>query len=343
MILKESFIKILNNNINTNNKYNTYINNLSNNFNELPNIILYGSSGIGKYSEALKIIVKYSDSKLNYEKKIIINSLKNEHYIKISDIHYEINLENLTCNSKLLFNDIYNNIIDCIESSNKKQGIILFKNFHLINNEILENLYSYMQKKLFNNIVVKFIILTEHLSFINNNILDICNILYYSKLSSNIYTKIANNENKKYINKRNNLDIDNINNIDNINILKHIQLNKTENIENIKNINISICKKIINTITNSVNEINYINIRNILYDLLIYNLNIYNSIYYILENIILIKINNNKKLNKNINKEFINNILTYTLNFFKLYNNNYRPIYHLENYILYIIKEFNEY
>ena len=338
MILKESFVKILNNNINTNNKYNKYIDNLPNNFSELSNIILYGPCGIGKYSEALKIIVKYSDSKLKYEKKMIINSLKNEHYIKISDIHYEINLENLTCNSKLLFNDIYNNIVDCIESSNKKQGIILFKNFHLINNEILENLYSYMQKNLFNNIVLKFIILTEHLSFINSNIIDICSILYYSKLSYNIYNKMASIENKKYINK-NTINLE----IDNINILKHISIYDTENMENIKNINTSICKKIINIITNSITTINYINIRNILYDLLIYNLNIYNSIYYILENIILIKINNNKKLNITTNKKFINNLLTNTLNFFKLYNNNYRPIYHLENYILYIIKEFNEY
>ena len=44
-----------------------------------------------------------------------------------------------------------------------------------------------------------------------------------------------------------------------------------------------------------------------------------------------------------MNKEIINNILTDKLNFFKIYNNNYRPIYHLDNYILYIIKEFNEY
>tara|TARA_Y100000768_G_scaffold384471_2_gene368567 strand:- start:530 stop:979 length:450 start_codon:yes stop_codon:yes gene_type:complete len=149
---------------------------------------------------------------------------------------------------------------------------------------------------------------------------------------------MASIENKKYINK-NTINLE----IDNINILKHISIYDTENMENIKNINTSICKKIINIITNSITTINYINIRNILYDLLIYNLNIYNSIYYILENIILIKINNNKKLNITTNKKFINNLLTNTLNFFKLYNNNYRPIYHLENYILYIIKEFNEY
>ena len=77
----------------------------------IQNFILYGPSGTGKYSEALKIIEKYSPSYLKYEKKMIINSSKNEHIIKISDIHYEIDLENLTCNSKILLNDIYNNML----------------------------------------------------------------------------------------------------------------------------------------------------------------------------------------------------------------------------------------
>ena len=34
----------------------------------------------------------------------------------------------------------------------------------------------------------------------------------------------------------------------------------------------------------------------------------------------------------------MSNILLKTFVFFKYYNNNYRPIYHLENYLLYLIK-----
>ena len=123
---------------------------------------------------------------------MIINSSKNEHVIKISDIHYEIDLENLTCNSKILLNDIYNNIIDAIQTSKDKKGIILCKNFHEINNEIIEIFYSYMQKNLVNNLILKFIILTEHLSFIPNNIQYVCKILYYSKFSSSNYLKLSN-------------------------------------------------------------------------------------------------------------------------------------------------------
>ena len=342
MILRDNFVNLLEKSKlhNLNNKYTEYINSLSDDLNEMPNIILYGPSAVGKYSEALKIIEKYSPSNLKYEKKIIINSSKNEHILKISDIHYEIDLENLTCNSKILFNDIYNNIIDVIQSSKLKIGIILCKNFHKINNEILENFYSYMQKNLISNIILKFILITEHLSFIPNNIQDICKTLYYSKLSYSNYIKLSNNNNKKFLlNKqkcevdKNNMDF--LSNISSINLLKYVDIDDSN--QNILNIKSSICDKIVGIIFS--NNINYNNIRNILYDILIYNLNIYDCTYYIIRQVIKKKI----QISKNsIDDDFINIILARTCILFKYYNNNYRPIYHLEAFILYLIKLVNE-
>ena len=289
---------------NINNKYNSYINNLciSSNVQSIPNLILYGPPGVGKYCEALKIIQYFSPSKLKYEKKMVINSIKNDHIIKISDIHYEINVENLTCISKQLFNDIYKNIIDSIESSQSKQGIILIKNFHVIDDELLEVFYSYMQLILNSNITIKYIILTEHISFINKNILDISEILYYNKLTkSNIFKKLKN---KKSI----------------INI-------KQINDNTIANLNNKICDNLVYIILN--NNIDYNVIRNLLYDLLIYNLNVNESIFYIIENIITLK--------TDLNNDFISKIFFKTCEFFKYFNNNYRPIYHMENYILYMV------
>ncbi len=289
---------------NINNKYNSFINCIciSGNLQAIPNLILYGPSGVGKYCEALKIIQYFSPSKLKYEKKMVINSIKNDHIIKISDIHYEINVENLTCISKQLFNDIYKNIIDSIESSHSKEGIILIKNFHVIDDELLEIFYSYMQKILNSNITIKYIILTEHISFINKNILDICDILYYNKLTkSNILKKLKNKKN-----------------IDSIK-----QINDTT----IANLNNKICDNLVHIILN--NNIDYNVIRNLLYDLLIYNLNINESIFYIIENVI--------RLKPDLNNDFISNIFFKTCDFFKYFNNNYRPIYHMENYILYMV------
>mgnify|MGYP001349364129 CR=1 FL=1 len=339
MILKDNFVTLIeksNSNI-INNKYADYINNLPNDLENIPNFILYGPCGTGKYSEALKIIEKYSSSYLKYEKKMIINSSKNEHIIKISDIHYEIDLENLTCNSKILLNDIYNNIIDAIQSSKDKRGIILCKNFHEINNEIIEIFYSYMQKNLVNNLILKFIILTEHLSFIPTNILDVCKTLYYSKLSYSNYIKLSNVNNKKFLLEKQKMDKNNeyISNISSVNLLKYIQLNTSN--ENIINLKISMCNKIIDMIFS--NNINYNNIRNILYDILIYNLNIYDCIYYIVNSVILKKI---KSSGEKIDKNFINKIFIRICILFKYYNNNYRPIYHLEAFILYLVKLINE-
>ena len=275
MILKDNFTSLIENSNSTSSKYKEYINNLPNDLNSIPNFILYGPGGTGKYCEALKIIKKFSPSVLKYEKKMIINTSKNEHILKISDIHYEIDLENLTCNSKIILNDIYNNILDAVESSKEKHGIILCKNFHKINNEIIEIFYSYMQKNLMNNLTLKFIILTEYLSFIPTNILDVCKILYYSKLSYSNYIKLSNLNNKKFLLEKQKVNLDNNINISSINILKYIDLNKSnENIFNLKN---SICDKIINIIF--CPTINYNNIRNILYDILIYNLNIYDCTY----------------------------------------------------------------
>lgn len=346
MILKDNFATLLKktNLNNVNNKYSEYINKLTNDIKLLPNFILYGPCGIGKYTQALKIIQKFSPSLLKYERKMIINSSKNEHVIKISDIHYEIDLENLTCNSKILLNDIFNNIIDSIETSKEKNGIIMCKNFHEINNEILDVFYSYMQKNLINNLTLKFIIITEHLTFIPNNIQDVCKILYYSKLSYSNYIKLSNANNKKFLldkqKNTNKSSLDNLSNISSINLLKYIELNECN--ENIINLKISICDKIINIIFTET--INYNNIRNILYDILIYNLNIYDCIYYIVNSVILkkIQLNTKKNIKDPINKDFINKIFIRTCILFKYYNNNYRPIYHLEAFILYLIKLINE-
>jgi len=329
--MKESYTDYINNynKLNINKKYIDIFNNLDNNLKNIPNFIFYGPSGCSKYSCALKLIEKYSNCNLKYEKKMIINSNKNEHFIKISDIHYEINMENLTCNAKTLFNDIYINIIDAIQVHDKREGIILCKNFNKIDNELLEVFYSYMQKKIIENYTVKFIIITESISFINKNILNISKILYFSKLSVSNYNKFLNNSNKKFIN---NYDKNVLyDNLSSINLLKNLELNK--NNKGIIDINYTLCNSIVQYILDYDN-IKIVELRNKLYDLLTYNLNIYECINFILNKLITIK---------ELNNTFIDDIFIKTCIFFKYYNNNYRPIYHLESYILYLITTIKSY
>ena len=51
---------------------NTY-NSFPDDINELKNIIFYGPSGVGKYSQMLLSIMKYSKTELKYEKKMVVS------------------------------------------------------------------------------------------------------------------------------------------------------------------------------------------------------------------------------------------------------------------------------
>ena len=78
----------------------------------LRNIIFYGPPGCGKYTQMLWAIKRYSASNLKYNKKICVQFQKSCYYFMVSDIHVEIDFALLGCNSKLLWNEIYHNLIN---------------------------------------------------------------------------------------------------------------------------------------------------------------------------------------------------------------------------------------
>jgi hypothetical protein len=287
---------------------------------KLGNLIFYGPSGVGKYSQMLNSIKRYSPSELKYEKKISIMFNKQAYLFKISDIHYEIDMSLLGCNSKLLWHEIYQQIIDIISAKTDKFGIIVCKEFHNIHSELLENFYSYMQENNdFNesNITIKFILLTEEVSFIPDSILNCCEIINIGRPSKISYNKCSK------IKIPNDIKLENITNI------KNLHVNITELMHPYK----IICDKIIKEIIN-INDLNFLKFRDSLYDIFIYNLDITDCIWYILS--FLIK-------DKKINSNNMSNILLKTYLFFKYYNNNYRPIYHLESYLFYLISVIHGY
>jgi hypothetical protein len=68
------------------------------------NLIIYGPCGSGKYSQMLYILHAYG---FKYEKKITADIEKQTYRYKISDIHYEIDMSLLGCNSKNLWHDVH--------------------------------------------------------------------------------------------------------------------------------------------------------------------------------------------------------------------------------------------
>jgi len=324
LLIKKTFISTLNENDCINIQVE---NDIKKDLKDIQNIIFYGPPESLKYKSALKILQNYSVSNLRYEKKINLDLQKTELFFKISDIHYEINIELLYYNTKHLWNEIYNYISNIIQYSEKKIGIILLKNFEKANNDLIEIIYSYMQKTLDRNIIIKYFIITDCLSFIPKTILNICEIKYFTKLSNTNLLKLCNKNNRHFLSKNDHL----LKNINNINILNCTMLNN--NNQNILIKHKTLCDLIITKLLNT--KINIIEIRTLLYDILILNFNIYDCWFYIIQQLIETK---NIVLNENISQE-----LTFkTLSFFKEYNNNYRPIFHLESYILYLLKLINE-
>lgn len=311
--------------VNLHPKYEEIYDNLPEDINDFKNIILYGGKGIGKYSQCLNIIKRYSPSSLKYENKFSIN-FQNKHCYnyKISDIHYEVDMSLLGCNSKTLWGDIFQQIIDIITLKQNKTGIIVCKYFNEINSELLDVFYTYMydyQNTFLTKINIKYILITENLSFIPENILNICNIIPFKRPSRTQYNSIleTNNINNKI---DRNIDIEEITNI------KDVKLNITQ----LLNPQELICDKIITNITN-IDEFSITNIRDYLYDLLISNINIYDSVWYIIR--VLVE-------DEFIHCDDLQDVLNETYIFLKQYNNNYRPIFHLERYIIYLCKSVND-
>lgn len=296
------------------------------------NLIIYGPPGIGKYTYTLKILKNFSPSGLKYEKKLTLLYNKTYYYFKISDIHYEIDMSLLGCNSKLLWHEIYNQISDIIAAKADKIGIILCKNFNEIHNELLETFYSYMQSQYNSGITIKFIVITQDISFIPDNILNCCKKIKLPRPARSTYNKCL----KVKLNKDINLSlITNIKDIKNLNVNQFENSTSTTNAKFDKRIATTtsvqqpykvICDRILQMIMN-ISDLKFLALRELLYDICIFDLNITNCIWYILD----VLINNN-----DLSSNKLNLILLETYPFFKLYNNNYRPIYHLEKYILYI-------
>jgi len=283
---------------------------------DIKNLLFYGPSGVGKYTQMLACLKKYSPSELKYEKKLSVSFNKNIYFFKISDVHYEVDMSLIGCHSKMLWNEVYNQIVDIIMAKNEKSGVIVCKYFHTIHSELLDIFYSYMQSMNTSSIDLKFIIITEELSFIPDNIINCCQLIKVPRPSRNTYNRCLKTKFKP------NTPLNEITNIKNIAL----------SVNQLMHPNAIICNKIVDIILN-VGEINLYSMREHLYDIFIYNLDPYVCVWFILNKLIHMK----KIKNKHMTDIFVK---SYT--FFQYYNNNYRPIYHFENFVLYLMMKVHE-
>ena len=355
----------------------------------LQNVILYGPKGVGKYSQSLYLISKYSPSQLKYEKRIAVLYNKETFFVKISDIHFEVDMALLGCNSKHIWNEIYNQIIDIVSSRTNNTAIVMCKNFHKIHSELLETFYSYMHDIEYVNL--KFVIITDNVSFIPDNITQRCQIINFKRPTIDAYNKclfetkptVTEQYNKRRLNDgsvptsarptifddnilsstakyateniivkssgcaammykpTSQISIPHIQTNDIFQVIKKTPICLTEefNLHNITNIKLlvpheNICNSIIQIIKSPTTHLKYDVLRDLLYDLLIYDVDIQECIWFILDKLIQDGV---------LLREYMDEVMIKMFTFLQYFNNNYRPIYHLENFVLILICKIHGY
>ena len=314
--------------------------------------IFYGKSGIGKYSTALSFIKEYSPSGLKYEKKVFVNVNKQDICIKLSDIHYEVDFDVFHCNTRLLWNTVYDTITNMIINNPHRytRMFVICKNFHYIHNELLEIFHSYIH----NGIYTSVILLTEHVSFIPSNILSKCEIISLKspeiicdKPSNDmeelqIEKEVVVTKRKRRVTKKQPIilsfrDIPNlykkyVNNVcnlkytlgdDDIDLYTKVCMSLIYDMELYTK-----SKKNVGCVEKNIGKM-LLALREKLYNIFIYHLEfelcIWIILFYFIEN-------------GNINVTNYDMVILHTVDCYRYMNNNYREIFHAERWILSIIK-----
>lgn len=304
---------------------------------DFKNVIFYGPPGCGKYTQMLQCIQKYSPSRLKYEKKITVVYNQQPNTFKISDIHYEVDMSLLGCNSKVLWHEIFQTIVDIINATSEKTGIIVCKCFHKIHNELLDNFYSYMEKPMKGS-NLSFILITENISFIPDNICECCEIIPVERPTKSAYSKCGIKIPKNWT-------LDNIVNIKMMADTSPVALSDVPSRNTsdrpvpardtsdrpvpARNPNHKItCDKLLKMML-SLETFQYLQFRDTIYDVFIYNLDIGACLGYILVRCI---------EQKKIPLDRMDDVYVALYCFFHYFNNNYRSIYHMEKYLLQLMK-----
>jgi hypothetical protein len=309
-----------------------------NSIEEFENMVIYGPPGSGKYSQMLYLVRKYSPSQLKYEKKVTFLNEKQTYIYKISDIHYEIDMSLLGCYSRVLWHEIFQQVVDIVSIKNVKNGIIICKNFHCIHNELLEIFYSYMQQYSTKNDQIKlnFILITEHVSFIPDAILNCSHVLRVKRPILNNLNRYTSKE-KKVIMDVKQENLTNLKEIYSFNLLKTSDDIPAENFNTICDIIISemiIHKNAINSAGGTIKSADVIDVRKFrdqIYDILIYNLDALDCVWYIFTHFIKLDFFDDGQVELMLHDISL---------FITRYGNNYRAIFHIESILFSMICNF---
>lgn len=268
--------------------------------------VFYGPNGTGKYSQIIYAIYKKYKLEHLHEKKMIIEiPNKNNIQLKITSYFVELDFQSIQLSNKNTLFTILDNINDSYYLKQKKNFLIICKNFEHIERDCLEIFHSLLEEYT----QFTFLFHTNSIGFIPDSILNQCTIHTFNGLSNIKLKKAFQKIQKKEYN------------------IENLQEHKLQTYFSCDKIN----KEIVNLLT--CDQIDYSKLRELLYSCLIYNISIYKTYLYVIKYFM-----DNELLSYDILKKHQNSIVTD----FMHYNNNYRPIYHLEKIFLTIVSLSNE-
>lgn len=283
--------------------------------NKRPNVVYYGPDGVGKYSCALDYIAKHSPSSLSYEKRMTVETSKGEVVIKISDVHFEIDVGLLGCNAKQIWNDVIKHIYDVLSLRKDRKAFILCKNFQDIHSELLDIFYSYIQTTN-RNMKVSYVILTNSTSFIPRDILKRCLMVGVPRPSKQS-ALFFNTKSKP----------------SNIVMTNNIRKWKDNILGTQQDIIVRDIVSVITSIQPGKSGFDFISLRDRIYDINVMGQNACSVVWGIISALL---------ASDKIPESKTSDVMDETTKFLELFSNNYRPIYHLERYVYFLATIVNE-
>lgn len=280
---------------------------------KVKHLLVYGPKGIGKYTQVLYFLKQLSPSKLSYDKKITIPKQKNQECtIRVSDIHCELDFSVLGCNAKTNWSNLYLHILDIANSSLSKIRFIVCLNIWAIHPELLDVLYCYMRHEY--NISLSFILISHSISFLSRNIFNICEYIWLPRPRKCDYASIIPDMKK--------VNVNDIQNLTKSNGVVNYTLDYFK----------QLCLPILLFIREPSQK-KLFELREHIYNLLIYNIDTNESLLYIISELYL-----SNRLSSKQQQQ-----VSFELEkFYERYYNNYRAIYHLESICIKLTKIVHE-
>lgn len=274
----------------------------------VPHCLFYGPPGVGKYTQALRLIRRFSPSALKYEKKMQVVHDKRTYQFRISDVHVEVDMSLLGCNACSLWHEFYQQLQDVVSAKPEKAIIVVCKHFHDVHLELLDSFYSY-----FAGNRIKFFLLSNHLSFLPDSLLQSCTQFRFPRPAATIYAEVLRS--KGVVPAA----------APPTNILTNIKLATLAQYPAILETHRVLCDKLLHAMQHLA-ELDVLRFRDFLHDVFIYQLSLPDCTWYILSKLL------QNGLLPTVAVQ--TRAVLLTLRFLRMINANFRPIFHLEYYLL---------